>query len=97
MAAASAEACIKETESDSNQGCGFSVEGDAHRVRRTETDLFLKPWDTKFKKRGIKNKEKKQMQNLVISINIKMMQINLKYIRNTMYSNIFFFVFVNCQ
>lgn len=26
------------------------------------------------------------MQNLVISINTKMMQINLKYIRNSMYS-----------
>lgn len=30
------------------------------------------------------------MQNLVVSINIKMMQINLKYIRNTVYSNNFF-------
>ncbi|KAM3595579.1 uncharacterized protein V6R79_025619 [Siganus canaliculatus] len=35
--------------------------------------------------------KKEQMQNLVISINIKMMQINLKYIRNTMYSNNFSF------
>lgn len=33
--------------------------------------------------------KKEQMQNLVISINIKMMQINLKYIRNIMYSNNF--------
>lgn len=59
---------------------------------RTETSLAPPPGTP-----GTLTK-KEQMQNLVISINIKMMQINLKYIRNTMYSNNFFFlVFVNCQ
>lgn len=51
---------------------------------RTETDLSRSSsWNP-----GTLSK-KEHMQNLVISINIKMMQINLKYIRNTMYSNNF--------
>lgn len=87
LATAMAEGCISESESDLNQGWGYSGEGDPPLtvLGRTEADLsHSSSWNP-----GTINK-KEQMQNLVISINIKMMQINLKYIRNTMYSNNFF-------